>query len=187
MSLLSLVHAIAGLVSVLVGIVILSLRKGDRRHRILGWVYVATMAISLVGILARVYERAPPFAAYAVLVLVVLAAAVTVSRRRRQVEAWRAWHGALMTLTLVGSTMAMASIFGGLAIGATSGPPFYRLFNAIIAVFTAVGLWLIATRPVIWGVRAGARELAVRRRYLAFATTASLLLIAAQWPLAYPG
>lgn len=186
MSLLSLFHALSGLLTLLVGIVLLCRRKGDRTHRVLGRAYAITMFASLVGILVQTRTDPAPFAAYAVFMLAVLTAAIAAARLRKRIPAWRAWHGALMSLTVLASGFAAASIIGGLLLDMSAGPPFYRLFNVIVLVATVAGLGLIATRKVLWGHSPGPAESAARRRFLVLASTASLLLVAAQWRLAWP-
>jgi len=183
---LSILHLCAGLISLGMGFAIVWLPKGDRRHRLFGWIYVVAMAISLFSIVIRTQPRLPPFAAYALFMMMVLAGAVGVSRGRRKFPAWRAWHGALMALTLLGSTMAASSILGAVVIGAGNGPAFYRMFNAIVASATLLALGLIATRKVIWGRIPLPRERAARLWYSALVATSSSALIALQWPLAFP-
>jgi hypothetical protein len=113
----------------------------------------------------------------------VIVVAILIVRFRRQVSAWRSWHGALMSLTVMGSLMAMASIVGGVLVGDGSGPAFYRMFNGIIVVATALGLWLINTRPVIWGRQPTSEAQRARLRFTALAVAASLLLVIAQIPM----
>jgi uncharacterized membrane protein len=134
----SLLHLGTGLLAMLAACVIFALPKGSRLHRVLGWTYVVAMSISLTAILARTALAPHPFVIYAVGVVLVLVAGVAMSRARRHVAAWRAWHGALMALTCLAALMAMAGLAGGVAIGATSGPVFYRQFNLVIAVLTSL-------------------------------------------------
>jgi uncharacterized membrane protein len=181
---LSLFHLGAGLLAVLAACAIFALPKGSRLHKGLGWTYVLAMGASLVAILARTALAPRPFVLYAVGVLIVLVAAVAISRARRRIAAWRAWHGALMALTCLAALMAMAGLAGGVAIGATSGPAFYRQFNVVIAVLTVAGLAFIAMRPVLWGRAPRPAEASARRRYAALVLVSSALLVAGQWPLA---
>jgi uncharacterized membrane protein len=178
----SVIHLACGSVSLVIGLVLTGLRKGDRRHRWLGWTYVVAMAIALCGILIGTRAHPHPFAGYAVLTILVLAAAVTASRLRKRFTSWRAMHGALMSMTLMGAIMAALGVFGGAALGAGSGPAFYRLFNGVIAVTTVAGLGLILTRPVIWGRKPDA---AVRAGYACLVAASSGALIVAQWRMAY--
>ncbi|MGC1521972.1 MAG: hypothetical protein WA803_10575 [Steroidobacteraceae bacterium] len=122
--------------------------------------------------------------AYAVMILIVLSIAVGASRFRSRVSTWRAWHGALMSLTLMGAVIAASSIVGGLIIGNGSGAPFYQMFNIIIAAGTAAGLGIISTRRIIWG-RADPERVA-RWWYGALVVSSSTALIAAQWGMAFP-
>jgi uncharacterized membrane protein len=181
---LSLVHFGAGLLALLAACVIFALPKGSRLHRVLGWTYVMAMGTSLVAILVRTALAPRPFVLYAIGVVAVLVAAVAMSRLRRRVVAWRAWHGALMALTCLAALMAMAGIAGGVALGATEGPAFYRQFNVAIAVLTALGLAFIVRRPVIWGRTPRPVEETARRRYAALVLVSSAALVAGQWPLA---
>jgi uncharacterized membrane protein len=184
MSSLSLLHFAAGLLAVLAACVIFALPKGSRAHKVLGWTYVVAMGVSLVAILARTALAPRPFVVYAVGVVLVLVAAVAMSRARRRIVAWRAWHGALMALTCLAALMAMAGIFGGLALGTPEGPGFYRQFNVAIGVLTVAGLAFIASRPVIWGRTPRPAEVQARRRYGALVLASSAALVAAQWPMA---
>jgi uncharacterized membrane protein len=184
MSPLSLFHAAAGLLALLAALAIFALPKGSRLHKALGWTYVVAMAASLVAILVRAGFAARPFVIYAAGVLVVLVIAVVLSRARRHVATWRAWHGALMATTTLAAVMAMAGLVGGLALGATSGPAFYRQFNVVIAVLTAVGVVLVARRPVLWGRHPRPAERRARGRWIALVLASSAALVAGQWPMA---
>ena len=184
MPLTSLVHRGAGALALLVALAIFALPKGSRLHRWLGWTYVVAMGASLLAILVRTAFAPRPFVLYAVGVVAVLAIAATLPRVRRRVAAWRAWHGALMALTTLAALIALTGIIGGVLVGATSGPPFYRQFNVVIAVLTAAGLAFIALRPVIWGRAPRPQEQSARRRYAALVLVSSALLVAGQWPMA---
>ena len=183
MSTLSIVHALAALVALAIGLAIVSMRKGDRRHRVLGWLYVSLMAVGLVAILAVGADHPRPFHAYSVVILLGLGAAVLVSRRRASLPQWRGWHGAIMSFSMLGAFIALGGIVGGIAIGAGNGPRYYQMFNVVIAIFSLLGLWLIATRPAIWGTAPGAPERATRTRFLILALTVSGGLIVSQWAL----
>jgi uncharacterized membrane protein len=181
---LSLFHLGAGLLAVLAACVIFALPKGSRLHRVLGWTFVVAMGASLLAILVRTALAPRPFVVYAGGVLLVLVAAVAMTRARRRVVAWRAWHGALMALSCLAALMAMGGLVGGVALGATSGPAFYRQFNVVIAVLTVAGLAFIAMRPVLWGRVPRPAEATARRRYAALVLASSAALVAGQWPLA---
>ena len=184
MSVLGLFHAACGLGALLVAVAIIALPKGSRAHRMLGWTYACLMAMGLVAILVRTRNAPPPFAGYAVFVIGLLIVAIVVSRRRAHIAAWRAWHGALMSLTIMGAVIAFGSIVGGLAIGASSGPPFYRLFNFLIVGMTAVGVAMIASTSVIWGRQPRVPERRARVGFGVLSIASSLALVIAQVPLA---
>ncbi len=69
-------------------------------------------------------------------------------------------------------------------VGDGNGPAFYRMFNGVILVFTALGLWLINTRKVIWQRQLGVQDHGARIRFSLLAASASALLVVAQLPLA---
>jgi uncharacterized membrane protein len=183
---LSLTHLGAGTAALLLGCAILAIRKGTANHRTLGWIYVVLTVAALVAILLRTRAAPRPFAGYAAFTLVALAAGVISSYSRSWLRAWRGWHAGLMLLTLLGAAMAAASIAAGVIMSAPSGVLFYRMFNAIIVAFTATALVLIWRSRTIWGAHPGKAEIDARRRYVILVTVSSLVLTAAQWPLAFP-
>ncbi len=178
----SLLHVVAAFAALLTGACVVRLPKGDRRHRLLGWWYVVFMSVGPVGILVARRGHPRPFVGYAALMLVVLATALGASRYRERWSAWRAWHRALMSLTLMGAAIAASSIRGGAFIGDGGGAPFYRMFNALVAAGTGAGLWIINASRVIWG-RAAADSHA-RRWFTALVVGSSAALIAPQWRMA---
>ena len=186
MSTLSIFHALSGLIALVIGAFLFGRRKGNRSHRLLGWIYVVTMFLSLAGILVRTRNHPAPFAGYAVFTLLLLIGALLASRGRSHLPAWRGWHGALMSLTMIGSIMAAGSIMGGALFGASEGPAFYRLFNAVILCVTTVGLWLVNSRKVLWGQNPRPVESRARAQFTMIAVASSLLLVASQWALAWP-
>jgi uncharacterized membrane protein len=180
---LSLVHILLGLVAVIVGLVIFGLRKGDPRHRTLGWVYVACLLTSLVGILVRGRLHPTPFYAYAGVMAGCLVTAVLASRLRARVADWRSWHAGLMSFSMIGCAVAIGGVTGGVLIGAGSGPEYYRMFNVVIVCVTAIGLAIIATRPVIWRPMAANRRRHVRLWFGGLVASVSLALVVAQYAL----
>jgi len=170
MSPLSLVHVLVALVAVILGSTIFALRKGDRRHRRLGWIYAACMTASLAAILIRGGRHPSPFHGYAVLVLASIAAAIFASRRR-------AWHGALMSFSMLAAIVAIGGVAGGLILGVGKGPAYYRMFNVVIVAITLLGLAIINTRPVIWR---GA-DLRIRAWFTAIVVIATAALVVAQF------
>ena len=83
-----------------------------------------------------------------------------------------------MSLTILGAVIAASSIVGAVLIGSGDGAPFYRMFNAIIAVGTVAGLAIINTRRVI--LARGKPESVTRWWYGALVVGSSTALIAAQ-------
>lgn len=181
MSPLSIAHILTALVALGAGVAIALMRKGTRRHRILGWSYAGLMLIGLVAITIAGRDDLSPFHGYAVVVALALLGAIGVSRWRRHVPGWRAWHAALMSFSMLAACVATGGVIGGVALGLGEGPGYYRMFNVVIAVVTGLGLALIATRPVIWGPKPAARERTIRRRYAAAVVAVSTALIVSQW------
>lgn len=181
MSPFSIAHVLMALVALGAGVAIALMRKGTRLHRILGWTYAVLMLAGLVAITIAGRDDLSPFHGYALGVSVALLAAIAVSRLRRHVPGWRAWHAALMSFSMLAACVALGGVVGGVALGLPDGPGYYRMFNVVIAFVTALGLWLIATRAVIWGARPGARERAIRLKYGVAVIAVSVALIASQW------
>lgn len=179
MSLLSLVHVLVGLLAVITGGVLLATRKGDRRHRLFGWAYVAFMLVSLAAILIRGASHPSPFHVYAAVTAAGIVAAVAASRVRARIAAWRAWPAVLMSFSMLAAIVAIGGVVAGLVLGLGSGPEYYRVFNVVILGVTLIGLWLINTRSVIW--RGIAAETRVRTQFTIFVLTVSISLVAAQW------
>jgi uncharacterized membrane protein len=181
--LLSLIHVVLGLLAVITGLTILALRKGDPRHRVLGWVYVGCMLVSLASIIAQSFLHPTPFHGYAALIMGGVMIAILVSRFRHHFPAWRSWHGALMSLSLLGAVIAIGGVIGGVALGVGRGPAYYQMFNLVIVCLTPVGLWIINTRPVIWGHSVGPQQHKVRLWFNGFAIAMSVVLVVTQWVL----
>jgi uncharacterized membrane protein len=182
MTALSLLHVLSGLAAVVAGWAIVGLRKGDPRHRRLGWAYVGCMLVSLAAILAQGLRKPAPFHGYAALVAGGLVAAVLVPRARASLRAWRSWHAALMSFSMLAATVAIGGVVGGVILGVGRGPVYYRMFNVVVAVGTAAGLWIIDTRPVIWGRTAGPADARARLWFSGLVAAASLALVLAQAP-----
>ena len=184
MSLLSLLHLGASVIAFGVAIAIFQLRKGDPRHRLLGWIYTVAMVVSIGGITIRTASQLRPFAIYGIGVLIALGFAVWIARNRRMGPTRIAWHSGLMVATFLGTAMAIGSIVGGMAVGAANGAKFYVVFNLVIATFTVVALMIIHRRAVMWSALSGESLRATRLKLYGLILSTSMLLIIAQWPLA---
>jgi uncharacterized membrane protein len=183
MSSLALVHVALGLVVLALGAMIVAARKGDARHRRFGWAYVSCMAVSLVAIVVAGRDHFAPFHAFAGAVLLALVIAGSAPRLRRSVRAWRIWHGALMSFTLLAALIAVGGVAGGVLIGVGKGPAYYRMFNVVIGVMTLIGLTVVATRPVIWGHNVAPHAARARIVFATLVVCASAALIVAQMSL----
>jgi uncharacterized membrane protein len=167
--------------AVAIGFVILGLSKGDPRHRLLGWTYAGCMVAGLTSIIVQGLSHPTPFHGYAAFMTGGVTAAILASRFRNRIGGWRSWHGALMSLSLLGGVIAIGGVIGGLALGVGKGPVYYRMFNGVIVLFTAVGLWIINTRPVIWGRKPPPEHRRVRLWFNGAVITVSGVLVLAQW------
>jgi len=183
MSGLSIVHVLAAFVAVCIGLAIFALRKGDRRHRRLGWAYVGLMSLGLLAILVSGLRGPRPFHGYALIVALGIAAAVLASRNRHHIAGWRAWHAALMSFSMLAAGVAMGGVVGGVAMGLGNGPAYFRMFNVVITLMSLAGIWLIVTRSVIWGAQPNERDRAVRVRFGTGALAVSAGLVISQWAL----
>lgn len=183
MSSLSIAHILAALVAVGIGVGIFASRKGDRRHRVLGWWYVGLMSVGLVAILVRGATTPRPFHGYALIIALGIVAAVLASIFRSHIRSWRAWHAALMSFSMLGASVAIGGVVGGLAMGLGNGPAYFRMFNVVIVVITLAGLWLILTRSVIWGARPNELARTTRLHFGIGALAVSAGLVISQWAL----
>jgi uncharacterized membrane protein len=68
-SILSLIHVALGLMAVAIGFVIVGLRKGDPRHRVLGWGYAGCIVVALASIIVQGLSHPTPFHGYAALMM----------------------------------------------------------------------------------------------------------------------
>jgi uncharacterized membrane protein len=176
----SLAHVLLGAIALILGVCVVALRKGDARHRALGWSYVAFMGTSLVAILAGARGHLRPFHGYAAVILGALIAAAWVPRLRARIRAWRSLHAALMSLSILGAFIAVGGVLGGVLLGIATGPAYYRMFDGIIVAFTAVGLAVIGTRPIIWGRTVREPDRRARAWFSSFVVAISLALVVAQ-------
>ena len=142
------------------------------------------MSIGLVAILARGATIGPtPFHGYAVVIAGSIAAAILASRFRSRLAGWRIWHAVLMSFSMLAAVVAMGGVVGGIVMGLGKGPAYYRMFNVVIAVITVAGLWLINTRPVIWGRQVAGRSGRIRLQFTALVLIVSTGLVLAQWAI----
>lgn len=183
MSPFSIIHAALGLATLGIAAAVFLMRKGERRHRVLGWAYASLMIVSLAAILVR-DANWRPFHGYAAFILCAVAAAVAASRWRGAIGAsWRAWHATLMSLSALAALIATLGVIEGLIIGPQDAAGFYRAFNITIAVCTAAGLWFINTRTVIWGRDIARRTRTARTAFSALVAITSSSLIWSQWAM----
>jgi uncharacterized membrane protein len=104
------VHTAFATLAILFGVVVLLLRKGGSRHRVLGWAYVISMAVMLstAFMIYRLTGAFGPFHAAAVLALVPLVAGVLAARQRPRGR-WLRRHYFAMTYSYVGLLAAAAA------------------------------------------------------------------------------
>src|SRR5687768_455781 len=84
MNLLGWIHVIAAGAAIASGAVVLFLRKGNRRHRRLGWIYATSMAVLNISALMiyRLFGGFGPFHAFAIVSLVTVGLGVATAVRR---------------------------------------------------------------------------------------------------------
>lgn len=144
MSPLGITHALIGLLALAFALAVFLRRKGDRIHRVLGWVFLPLMGASLaIAIWMGIARSFHTFNAYAVVTLLALVGALLASRFRQHLADWRFWHAGLMSFTVLSACVAISGVVGGMLIGEFSGPGFFRVFNFGIAGVTALGLLIL--------------------------------------------
>ncbi len=183
MTILSITHVLTAFIALGIGIAIFVRRKGDRPHKLLGWIYVALMVPGLIAIIIAGGATPRPFHLYALVIVVCVLAAIAASRFRHRLPGWRAWHAALMSFSMIGACAATGGVVGGVVMGLGNGPDYYRMFNIAIAIISALGLWLLLKHPVIWGPKPGEREQNIRVRVGVGIMAVSAGLIGSQWAL----
>jgi uncharacterized membrane protein len=144
MSLPGIIHALIGLLAVLLALVVFLRRKGDRVHKRLGWVFVPLMLASTgIAVWLGIARSFHAFNAYALITLFAVLGAVAASRFRARLPDWRFWHAGLMAFSVLSACVAMSGIAAGLFLDVYTGPIFYRAFNLTIVVVTVTGLLIM--------------------------------------------
>jgi uncharacterized membrane protein len=170
-------HMLIGSGALLLGIAIIISRKGDRRHRLLGWIIWPLLLIATLSGIDFGLKTGDPFYFYAMFVLLTLFAGIGASRFRARIPHWRIVHAGSMSIALMSAAMAFGSVAISMALGNTSQPVFYRIFNPVIAATTIAGM--LALRGSL------ARSMPSRIHWSLQSVIAlsSAALIAAQWPM----
>lgn len=158
---LGLTHTIAALASLLLGAAVLLIRKGTRRHRQMGWAYVASMLLlnATALLIYRLFGRFGPFHVAAIFSLMtVLAGTVAALGARRArggsdvLERSRALerHYHWMTWSYVGLAAAAVSEIATRLPALRPGPGQGIVFGVTVGVATimvvGIGAHLIRRR-----------------------------------------
>jgi uncharacterized membrane protein len=111
MSTLGWIHTVTALAALVTGAAILLRPKGTRRHRQLGWTYVACMVLLNATALAiyRLTGSFGPFHVAALLSLATVLAGVVPAVRRRPADKWVEYHYWWMTYSYLGLLAATAA------------------------------------------------------------------------------
>jgi uncharacterized membrane protein len=136
-------HTACALVALGSGAAVLLRRKGNRAHRRLGWVYVASMLLlnGTALMIYRLFGGFGPFHVAAVFSLVTVVAAIIPPIRRKPAN-WVEHHYAWMTWSYVGLWAAAVSEIG-------TRVPGFRFWWAVLAgtlLVIGVGGWMIRSR-----------------------------------------
>lgn len=111
MDMLGWIHLAFAVLAMVAGPVVLLLRKGDRRHRMVGWTYISAMVglnITALGIY-DLLGRFGPFHIAALASLVTVIAGLIPVRRRQPRRLWVRYHATWMVWSCVGLYAAAAS------------------------------------------------------------------------------
>lgn len=141
-----LVHVLAALAAMVVGTFVLSIKKGTRTHRFLGYLYFYLMltlngtAFMLYGLLGNF----GPFHAAAIISLLTLMAGFVPVIRRKPKSKWLMQHFTFMYFSIVGLYAAFASE----ALTRIPETPFYTMVFIASFLITLAGVLLyIRMRP----------------------------------------
>ena len=111
MNIIGTIHVALAVTAMLSGLVVLLRRKGDRRHRQMGWVYGASM-LGLNGtalMLYRLFGRFGPFHLAALVSLLTVIGGLASARFHKPKGGWVRAHAYWMTWSYVGLLAAAAS------------------------------------------------------------------------------
>jgi uncharacterized membrane protein len=133
MSTLGWVHVIFGILALLAGTAVLLLRKGTRRHRTLGHVYLTSMiGLNISGLfIFNLYGSFGPFHWLALGSLITLGAGLVPVFTRRPKGHWLEWHAAFLNGSYVGLVAATAAEI------TTRIPGTDEYFGLVVAVTSA--------------------------------------------------
>lgn len=137
-------HTACGFVALISGGAVVLMQKGTRRHRQIGWVYVAGMAL-LCTTSFFIYELFGGFGAFHVAALlssVSILGGMAAPLFRRQIgEGWLEMHYQFMLWSYVGLVMA-------------TGSHFFEVLGPLFRQHTPLGTRgsLLATALVCWGL-----------------------------------
>ena len=104
-------HTVLGVIALLSGAWNLIATKGDRRHRVVGWIYAGSMA-GLIGTSFTIFELFDRFGPFHIMSLVsgaTLALALYFPVRRAHHDHWFEHHYMWITWSYVGLVMATGS------------------------------------------------------------------------------
>jgi uncharacterized membrane protein len=162
MSLLGWIHTVAALAALTAGAAVLLTGKGTRRHRQLGWTYVASMVLlnATALLIYRLFGHFGPFhvaAVFSFATVVAGTAAAVAARRARGTAGERARalerHYQWMTWSYVGLAAAAVSEIATRIPALRPGPGQGLVFGITIAVATVlvvgVGAVLIRRRRLV--------------------------------------
>ncbi len=160
------IHAAAAILALLVGAIVLFRRKGDRRHRVLGKLWVTLMAIVALSSFfiwtIRLWGVFSPIHLLSILTLFLLWRAVSYARARNIVLHKRTMqYTYVLALVITGLfTFYPGRIMSKVAFGPEGATPAKIAVFALVLVVVAVAAWLV----VRW--RRSVSEQSVYRRAL---------------------
>ena len=141
-------HVVFAIASLILGAAVVCQPKGGRRHRSLGYSYVASLLMVNVSALS-VYEDsagAGPFHVLAVVSLVTLASGFIPAFLRRPTASWLDLHAHLMSWSYVG---LVAAGIAQIATLSTSLPPRYAVGLPSVLVVIVGGVLIHSRVPKV--------------------------------------
>jgi len=149
-------HIGSSVVAVISGPLVLLLRKGDRRHRRIGHVYVWSMVVlnATAFLIYRLLGTFGPFHIAAVISALTLAAGMRPVLRKQRREGWMVEHIGYMLWSVIG---LYAAFFSEILVRSPWRGPFAMVVGMATALLVILGF--VVQRPLVrrWSREVGAR------------------------------
>ncbi|NOT76529.1 MAG: DUF2306 domain-containing protein [Cyclobacteriaceae bacterium] len=142
------IHLLSALVAIVLGTMVMTMRKGTRTHRRLGYSYVIAMLILNITALMiyRLFGRFGPFHVASVLSLLTLLMGIIPALIRKPKNTWLWYHMAGMYY----STIGLYSAFVSEVAVRIPGAPFFAVVTISTVVIFIIAVWWFQRQSKKW-------------------------------------